>query len=299
VVGYTYLDEGEYIGETDAWLPTMFPKADEPEVAERFTASLADLPPTTKPDHVAGRGAGFSTGGDRASLRLLPADVELIRAVAAVNPRTVVVIQAGSAVVASEWIDSVPAAVQAWYAGCQAGPGLADVLFGTVNPSARLPFTVPVDEADLPPFDRDATTFTYDRWHGWWRFARNGIAPAFPFGFGLSYTTFELRDVEVSKSGELVTVRGAVRNTGDRDGADVVQVYADLPDPDAPARLVGFARVVPPAGAEARFEIVVPIDRLATRDSAARAWRPPSGPHRFVVARFAGDPDATSVDLDL
>jgi beta-glucosidase len=299
VVGYTYLDEGEYIGETDAWLPTMFPKADEPEVAEQFTASIADLPPSTKPEHVRDRGAGFSTGGDRSSLRLLPADVELIRAVAAVNPRTIVAIQAGSAVVVSEWIESVTAVVQAWYAGCQAGPGLADVLFGAVNPSARLPFTVPVDEADLPPFDRDATKFTYDRWHGWWRFARNETTPAFPFGFGLSYTTFGIGDIEVTNGGAVVTVRGAVRNTGERDGADVVQVYAELPDPEAPARLVGFARVDVPEQGEARFEIAVPVERLATRDSAARAWRPAGGRHRFVVARFAGDPDAIAVEVVL
>ena len=99
VVGYTYLDEGEYIGETDAWLPTMFPKADEPEVAERFEASIADLPPTTKPEHVIDRGKGFSTGGDRETLRLLPADVELIHAVAAI--KSVVVIRPGSVRAAS------------------------------------------------------------------------------------------------------------------------------------------------------------------------------------------------------
>jgi beta-glucosidase len=173
------------------------------------------------------------------------------------------------------------------------------VLLGAVNPSARLPFTVPVDESDLPPFDRDAKKFTYDRWHGWWRFARNETTPAFPFGFGLSYTTFALGAVEVSKSGEVVTVRGAVRNTGGRDGADVVQVYAELPDPEAPARLVGFARVEVNAGDEARFEIAVPVDRLETRDPESRSWRPAAGRHRFSVARFDGDPDATTVALDL
>ena len=113
-------------------------------------------------------------GGDRTLAAASRGDVALIRAVAAANPRTVVVIQAGSAVVATEWIDAVPAVVQAWYGGCPAGPGLADVLLGAVNPSARLPFSVPVDEADLPPFDRDATRFRYDRWHGWWHLARTG-----------------------------------------------------------------------------------------------------------------------------
>ena len=91
-----------------------------------------------------------------------------------------------------------------------------------------------------------------------------------------------------------------MRNTGDRDGADVVQVYAELPDPDAPPRLVGFAaRRGAPRQADSAFEIAVPVDRLATRDPNGRAWRPAAGRHRFVVARFAGDPDAIPIEIDL
>ena len=201
---------------------------------------------------------GFSIGGDRISLRLPERDVELIRAVSAANPRTVVAIQAGSAVVMTEWIERVPAVVQCWYGGGQAGPGLADVLFGAVNPSARLPFSVPVQEDDLPPFDRDATHVRYDRWHGWWHLERSGRTPAFPFGYGLSYTTFALRDVRIAVEGDHLFVRGSVTNAGPRDGADVVQVYAALPDPDRPKRLVGFARVEVAVGATAALEIAVP-----------------------------------------
>ena len=298
VVGYTYVDEGEYIGETDPSLMSLFPPGDEADVVDQFRGSLEALRHTTKPERTSDRPRMFSRGGDRSSLRLPHADVALIRAVAAANPRTVVVIQAGSAVITTEWVDDVPAIAQAWYGGAEAGPGLTDVLVGTVNPSARLPFTVPVDEADLPAFDRNATTFTYDRWHGWWRATREEIAPAYPFGFGLSYTTFAVRDVAVSADGSQIVARGTVRNTGVRDGADVVQVYAELPDADAPARLVGFARVDVAAGAEAPFEIIVPVDRLATRDSARRAWRPPTGQHTITVARFAGDPAATTIQLN-
>lgn len=308
VVGYTFADEGEYIGATDPSLPAMFPDADEPDVVERFQSSLLDLPPTTKPDRIGKRPEGFSTGGDRSSLRLPEADVDLIRTVAAANPRTVVVIQAGSAVVMSEWIDAVPTVVQAWYGGAEAGPGLADVIFGAVNPSARLPFTVPGSETDLPPFDRDATSFRYDRWHGWWHLARTETTPAFPFGFGLSYTTFEIGDVQVGTielgdpgaDGEAtIRAHGTVRNTGDRDGADVVQVYADLPGDDAPSRLVGFARIEVAAGSEAGFEIDISPDQLATRDSAAHAWLPVSGLHRITVGRSATDSDARHFDVDL
>lgn len=299
VVGYTHLDEGEYIGETDHGLGGLFPPADEPEVLEKFEASLDTLPPTTRPERLASRKGGMSVGGDRSSLRLLDADVALIRAVAAANARTVVVIQAGSAVVMSEWIERVPAVIQAWYGGCQAGEGLAGVLLGVVNPSARLPFSVPVEEADLPPFDRQAKSFRYTRWHGWWHLQKQGRAPAFPFGFGLSYTTFALGRADVSKDGDAITVSGVLRNTGTRDGADVVQIYAQLPDADAPARLIGFTRVTVPAGQEGAFTIRVPNDRLATRDPLAHAWRPPTGRHRITIARHAGDPNAVTIDVGL
>lgn len=299
VVGYTYLDEGEYIGPTSPEAAALLPKADEPDVVARYEAKLARLSPTIKPAHLAARTRGFSIGGDRDSLRLSPDDVELIRAIAAANPRTVVVIQAGSAVVVTEWIDIVPAVVQAWYGGSQAGPGLADVLLGDVNPSARLPFTVPVDEADLPPFDRDATHFTYDQWHGWWHLARTRTAAAFPFGFGLSYTTFALTDIDISVTDSDITVRGAVHNTGQRDGADVVQIYAETSDPESRARLVGFARIDVGAGHTAAFEVVVPVEGLAKRKTGSRGWNPATGPHTLTVARFAGDPDAVSADLVL
>ncbi len=299
VVGCTHLDEGEYIGATDPALGELFPEADEPTVVERYTASLATVVPTAKPERLGERAAGFSTGGDRASLRLHPEDVELVRAAVAANPRTVVVLQGGSAIVASEWAGDVPAVVHAFYGGSEAGPGLADVLVGAVEPSGRLPFSVPVDEADLPAFDRDATTARYDRWHGWWHLARTGRAPAFPFGYGLSYTTFALGEAAVSVDGDGVTVSATVRNTGGRDGADVVQVYAELPDPETPARLVGFRRVEVGAGAERPVTVHVPLDRLATRDPARHAWRAPAGRHRLVVARHAGDPDGLAVEVDL
>ena len=299
VVGYTKADEGEYIGETDPALAELFPPADEPDVVELFDTELAAVPATTVPEHLAARPRGFSTGGDRTTLRLAAADVEVIRAVAAANPRTVVAIQAGSAVVTSEWVEAVPAVVQAWYGGAEAGPGLADVLLGDTNPSARLPFSVPIDETDLPAFDRDASAFRYDRWHGWWHLGRTGRPAAFPFGFGLSYTTFALDGVDVSLDGDAVVVDGTVRNTGERDGADVVQVYAQLPDVEAPDRLIGFARVEVRAGAAGRFHVRVPLDRLSTRDPVAHAWRSPEGPHLITVARHAGDPSGVAVEVDV
>ncbi len=301
VVGCTYLDEGEFIGDTGVDLSGLFPAGDDPALVEAFNERLAGLDPLVVPDHVAARPAsmGFATGGDRRSLRLADEDVALVRAVAAANARTVVVLQGGSAILTSEWDGSVAGLVHAWYGGSEAGTGLADVLVGRVNPSARLPFTVPSDEAHLPDFDREADRFTYDRWHGWWYPRRAGHGPAYPFGFGLSYTTFAVHDVDVSVGVDVVEVTATVTNTGAREGADVVQVYAELPDPDAPRRLVGFGRVEVPAGGSEPVAVMVPRDRLSRRDPDAARWLAAEGPHVIEVGRHAGDPAATRVTVEL
>jgi beta-glucosidase len=253
-----------------------------------------------KPDHVRERpGLGFSRGGDRESIRLRSSDEALIRSVADANERTVVVIQAGSAVVLSGWHRSVPAIVQAWYGGQQAGHGLADVLFGGVNPSARLPFTIAADESHLVDFDREADHVVYDKWHGWWRSERDGHTPTYPFGFGLSYTTFELGDFAVSTSDDEIVVAGSLTNTGDRDGADVVQVYATLPDPGRPRRLVGFRRVEVAAGETVAVRICVSTDVLAVRDGEHQVWNPAVGRHELSVARNATDVLARRLVVDL
>lgn len=288
VVGYTSEDEGEFIGDPGIDLGHLFPPRDDDELVERF-ASEPRLS-VIRPDHVRGRpGLGFSVGGDRSSLRLRPDDEDLILAVAGANRRTVVVVQAGSAVVVSGWIDRVPTMLQAWYGGQQAGHGLADVLFGDVNPSGRLPFTVPADPADLPEFDRDADRVVYDRWHGWWRAERLAVAPQYPFGFGLSYTTFELGDVVVERRADGYEVTCTIVNTGDRHGADVVQVVARSADPDRPSRLVGFRRVEVAAGSSIAVTLTVPDERLTVRDPATRSWRPPDGPVELTVRRHAGE----------
>ncbi|HZB71122.1 MAG TPA: glycoside hydrolase family 3 N-terminal domain-containing protein, partial [Acidimicrobiales bacterium] len=177
VVGYTAADEGEYIGQSGtSHLSSLFPGPDDPELAERFTAAVADDPWPPPPEGVGrqGGGVGFGDGGDRVSLRLHEQDEALVRAVAAANPRTVVAVVSGSAVLMAPWIGSVPAVVQAWYGGMEAGAALADVLLGVAAPTGRLPFTVPTDGAHLPPFDREADQVTYDAWHGWWRLERDG-----------------------------------------------------------------------------------------------------------------------------
>ena len=297
VVGYTRLDEGEYIGEfSGGGLAGLFPGEDDPELVERFTAAIATERKIQPPFHVAPSegGVGFEVGGDRRSLHLHDHDVALIGAVAAANPRTVVVVVAGSAVVVSEWDATVPAVVQAWYSGMEGGHGLADVLSGREEAGGRLPFSVPFAETDLPPFAVESTAFTYDSWHGYWHLARTGTAPAYPFGFGLGYTTFALEAAEVVASDAAVAVRAKLRNTGGRRGTDVLQVYARRLDPSRPERLIGFRRVEIGAGETAEVDLDLPATALAERDTVGHAMVVRPGTYEVRVARHAGDPGVTT-----
>ncbi len=299
VVGYTREDEGEYIGgDSTVHLAELFPGPDDPELAQRFMAETAGAPePELSADAPDLEPLGFATGGDRRSLRLHGQDEALIEAVAGANPRTIVAIVAGSAVIVSAWVHRVPAVVQSWYAGMEGGNGLADVLLGTVGAGGHLPFTVPVDEAHLPSFERDADAVTYDSWHGWWLLERDGNAPAFPFGFGLSYTTFESEGFSAAVEGDELVVRGTVRNTGTRDGTDLVQVYGGHESWDStqrPARrLLGFARIDIDSGARVDIVVRVPLARLARRDPKRRRWVVDPGTYLLDVGRHAADPTAT------
>lgn len=291
VVGYTHLEEGEYIGaEGSAHLSHLFPGPDRPADAAGLEAAVARRHPVEMPAHIATRGRGFSDGGDRRSLRLADADVALIRRVAAVNPRTVVVLVSGSAVLIDEWENAVPAVVQSWYSGMEGGHAVADVLLGRADPSGRLPFSVPAAEADLPPFDAEAEATVYDRWHGWWHLERTDRAPAYPFGFGLAYTTFELERAESTWAEDgAARVEVTVRNTGDRHGIDVVQVYARRAGSDRPSRLVAFGRVEVAAGESELLVMRAAAGAFAERDVEAHRMVVCPGRWDLRVARHAAD----------
>lgn len=180
-------------------------------------------------------------GGDRLSLGLADPDVALIRAVAAQVP-TVVVLEGGSAITMDPWIDEVSAVVMAWYPGMEGGDAIAAVLTGEVNPSGRLPSVFPRAASDLVPFDPSADEVTYGLFHGQRQMDRDGIAPLFPLGFGLSYTTFEYANLVVS--GREVTFD--LTNTGDVAGIETPQLYVSFEGSavERPVRaLADFARV--------------------------------------------------------
>ncbi|MEV4701922.1 glycoside hydrolase family 3 C-terminal domain-containing protein [Actinoplanes sp. NPDC049316] len=299
IVGYTALDEGEYIGSAmfaDPALLALFPPADDSPTGQELLARLTEQAGTDL-SIVGSQGAG----GDRASLRLRPVDAEIIRAVAAANPRTVVAVVTAGAVITEEWRDAAPAVLLAWYSGCEGGRALADVLLGETDPAGRLPFSIPTTEDHLPFFDRDATAITYDKWFGQRLLDRDGHRAAFPLGFGLSYTSFTLSDLEVGPvTGETFDATVTVTNTGTRDGRHVVQLYG-LPTAagdDFPARvLLGFASVAVPAGQS--VPVTVPASVRPLQRWTGDGFAPAADTATIEAAAYAGDPDAVTAPSPL
>ncbi len=250
-------------------------------------------------------------GHDRSSLTLHRRDEDLIRSVSAANPRTIVVVIGGPVLLGS-WRESVPALLLAWYPGMEGGHALADVLTGACEPGGRLPAAIASDPAHLPAFENDAERVAYDRWWGQRKLDHDGNLAAYPFGFGLGYTSFELRELTVDSpagvdwSGDLagsITARVTATNTGERHGATVVQLYgADRgSSPTAPARrqLLGFARVELPAGGQAIVELPGSLRPLARRDPVARRWIAPDCGYRLEAGQYWGDPAALTIELPL
>ena len=243
---------------------------------------------------------------DRLSLNLPSAQDELISAVAAANPHTVVVVNAG-APVAMPWLPRVAGVVDAWYPGQTSGTALASVLFGRTDPGGHLPVTFPASLSQVPAsttaqFPGNGSTVQYSegirvgyRWYD-----AKSIAPLFPFGFGLSYTRFAFSHLSVSRSAtdgtQDVRVSAVVTNTGHRAGSEVAQLY--LADPsgtgEPPRQLAGFQRVSLAPGASARVSFTVTPQQESWWDDSAKGWTQTAG--RYQV--YVGDSSARA-DLPL
>jgi len=248
-------------------------------------------------------------GSDRYCLTLECPDFNgdqdgLIQQVAAANPNTIVVLETGAPVL-TPWRDQVKAIVEAWYPGEEGGPAIARVLFGDVNPSGRLPVTFPQQEGDIPTagdpekYPGVAETVTYKegvlvgyRWYD-----ANNITPAFPFGFGLSYTTFAYRNLQVqpaSRGTDVATASVDVTNTGSRAGADVPQLYLGLPQPSPsviqpPRQLKGFQKIALAPGETRRVTFPIDARALSYWDVNANDWAIAPGCYGVMVGHSSRD----------
>jgi len=236
-----------------------------------------------------------SEAADRPSLSLPSAQDELISAVAAANPHTVVVINAG-APVAMPWLSSVAGVLDAWYPGQTSGTSLASVLFGQTDPGGHLPVTLPSSLGQVPAsstaqFPGNGSTVQYSegidvgyRWYD-----ANSVTPLFPFGYGLSYTTFSFSNLQVSpgtvNGTQDVQVTATVTNTGQRAGSDVAQLY--LGDPSAsgepPRQLAGFQRVSLGPGQSAQVSFTVTPQEMSWWDDSANGWTQTEGTYGVYV----------------
>ena len=261
----------------------------------------------------AGSNRDYETeASDRADLKLPFAQEELIEKVLEVNPNTVVVMIAGAPFDIGEIKEKASALVWSWYNGSEGGNALADVLLGTVNPSGKLPWTMPKNIADSPAhatgsFPGDSTvTYAEKLLVGYRWFDTKNIAPLYPFGYGLSYTTFEIKsaqpDREVYSARDTVYVNVEVANTGTLDGKEVIQVYSSARDSkvDRPAKeLKGFQKVLIPAGETKIATIAIPVSELAYYNVAQGTWEVESTRYEFSIGNSSRNIQASfTVQVD-
>jgi len=294
VVGYTHEDEGEFIAPNMGdGLRSLFPR---PRI--RDLSTLFKLAWRTRKNKT----GTFTGGGDRKRLTLSERDERLIEEIAAVNARSVVLVMAGSAVIMENWRDKVAAIVMLWYPGMEGGHAVADVLAGRVNPSGRLPFVIPKLAEDLPFFDINAPAITYDLWHGYRKLERDSAEPAYPFGFGLSYTKFEWSDFAVRLTGDFLDASLMVHNRGQMSGDEVVQVYSRAIHSavERPRKeLVGFARVTLDPAESKRVSMRIPVSQLAYFDEEKDDFVVERIEYELLAARHSLAADALSVRLRL
>ena len=249
---------------------------------------------------------------------LSPDQQALISQVAAVNPRTIVVVTSGGSVGTAPWLDQTAALIEGWYAGEEGGTALARLLFGEVDFSGRLPISWERQLSDNPSYahyyyDDPATEricYGEGILVGYRGYEHNGVTPLFPFGFGLSYTTFRYDGLEVRPlaldpaggTGPRYDVAFSITNTGARSGADVAQVYvADLTHPRVlrPLKeLKGFARTELQPGETRRVHVELDARAFTWFDTASHAWRAAAGRYRILLGRSSADM-AASADITL
>jgi beta-glucosidase len=244
--------------------------------------------------------ASETEGWDR-TFGLPPGQDELIQQVTAVNQHTILVVTAGGAVDMQAWVDRVPGLVQVWYPGQEGGTALAEILFGDVNPSGHLPVTFerrwednPAHDSYYPDAGTNRVVYKEGVFVGYRGYEARGATPLFPFGYGLSYTTFTYGHLSVTpltggaSPGPPYEVSFDVTNTGSRDGADVAQVYvgdrhAKVPRPAKEPK--GFVKVPLRPGETKRVAVTLDERALSYYDAEAKQWRIEPGDFDVLVGR--------------
>jgi beta-glucosidase len=238
--------------------------------------------------------------GDRESLKLKECDKDLILAASEQNSNVIVVIVGGSAVIMEEWIDKVKAILMSWYSGMEGGTALANIIFGKVNPSGKLPFTIPKKESDLPFFKSHIDEIEYGYYHGYTLMEKKGIIPRFPFGFGLSYTQYEYSNLIVKTSDDSIKASIDVSNTGKMPGEEVVQVYIGFEQShiDRPKKLLkGFKKVFLKPNQTQKVSIEIPKEELGWYNPEKKMWEIEDIKYTIYVGGSSKEEDLISTEI--
>jgi len=298
VAGQSYALRAEYFqlrGDAVAKLawqvPGSSPFADAVEVARHADAAIVFVS-TCRTE---------SEGRDRSSMALPEQQDALVQAVAAANPKTIVVLNNGTAVDMRAWVDQVPGLLEAWFPGQDGGNAIASILFGEINPSGKLPTTLGARREDYPdngnfPGEKNRVRYEEGFYVGYRHFDRENLTPLFPFGHGLSYTTFAYGPIRLSSptlatDGSL-SVTVPIKNTGARAGAEVVELYVhDLaPRIDKPVReLKGFAKITLKLGEEKTVTLPITPRDLAYFDTPGKQWKADAGDYEIDLGASSRD----------
>jgi beta-glucosidase len=228
-------------------------------------------------------------GTDRPNLSLSGNQDALVSAVAAANPKTIVVSKTGGPIL-MPWLAQVPAVLQAWYPGEEDGNAVADVLFGKFNPSGKLPITFPRRETDVPantpaqyPGTSGTAHYSEGIFVGYRHYDTKNLTPLFPFGYGLSYTLFAYANLKITG----MTVEADVTNTGTRTGADIAELYVGSPSspavPEAPQELEGFQKILLTPGQTGHVTFTLNPRSFSHWDTASHSWKVTAGTYRILV----------------
>jgi beta-glucosidase len=275
VVGYTHEDEGEYI-----------------------ITSRDEMVKSAKAHKLVGV---KGSGGDRENLNLLPQDVDLILALAGINENLVVNYVGGSAIDMTVWEEKVPAILFSWYSGMEGGNALANILYGEANPGGKLPFTIAKDTKDYPFFNPYTDTITYGYYHGYTLFDKKNLEVAYPFGFGLSYTTYaygnmQILSPEVNKEGK-ISVSVDVTNTGSMEGEEIIQLYIGFKNSavDRPVKLLrDFQKVALAPNETKTVALEVDSKDLAWYNPETHLWEIESMEYEVYIGSSSAKKDLLS-----
>ena len=273
MAGYSYKDEGEFL----------------------LMGKIRDSIHPNK-QNVATRLGIVALGGDRAYIHLHQEDIEIIQLANKLNKKVIVCLAGGAAITVEEWEKETPVIIETFYCGMEGGNALVNLLFGEINPSGKLPFTVPVNASDLPMFNSFSTEVTYDYYHGYSLFDKTHKPVRYPFGYGLSYTTFDISSIHLNENSltisDTLQLSVQLKNTGNRKGAEVVQCYIGYSNSkiDRPLKILkGFEKkeLLPLEQTTVYFSI--PVKDLAWYNPQSHLWEIEKMTYEVLVGNQSRD----------